>query len=372
MTMNLNPLSLIWLALRCYSLLCSFIAAQIAGISLTTVWERWDTVYYKRIVVEGYSATSATTNFHPLFSWLARPLWLLVVEPLVSLLVVSSLSTFFLYLAFERLAQTDQDATAKTSSLLFVCWPISYILYLPYSESLCLLFAVLCFYFFRTNRWWSAGAVAGLAVLTRQQGLFLFVPMSWELWCDSRHSLKSRWQNFLALMPIPLAYAAWIVYRTFTIGDVKPDTSSLRGMIASTLLSPARHQIVKDNEFMWPWKAAYLASKRALELSYINPWIDLIFGFFFLILVVLAWRGLRISYRLYVAIIVIVSFSFHTGMTPTGGAYLSLPRHLLLAFPVFIGLGARWPNLKSWIVAVPATLLMTFFLFGYFWVRLVP
>jgi len=59
-------------------------------------------------------------------------------------------------------------------------------------------------------------------------------------------------------------------------------------------------------------------------------------------------------------------------MTPTGGAYLSLPRHLLLAFPVFIGIASRLNLRWLWVVIIPGAVLMTFFLFGYFWLRLVP
>jgi len=373
LTITQSPLSRLWFVLRCYSLLCSFVAAQISGVTFLRVWERWDVVYYKRIVVEGYSASSATTNFHPLFSWLAVPLSFFWIDPIASLLIVSSLSTLFLYFAFEKLAEVDQDATtARTATLLFAFWPIAYILYLPYSEALWLVLAVICLYFSRKQQWWWAGLAGGLAVLTRQQGLFLLVPVGWELWSDARHDLKYRWRNFLALTPIPLAYAAWVLYRTFVLGDTKPDTTSFRGLIASTLLSPARNQVVKDNEFMWPWKAMSLAIKRALQLSFANPWLDLVFGVFFLILVILAWSRLRTSYRLYVAVIVIVSFSFHTGMAATGGAYLSLPRHLFLAFPVFIGLGARLADGKPWIIWFAGTVVMTFFLFGFFWARLVP
>lgn len=123
---------------------------------------------------------------------------------------------------------------------------------------------------------------------------------------------------------------------------------------------------------MWPWKAAYLAIQRALSLSYVNPWVDLALGALFILFIALAWRGMRTSYRIYVFVIAVVSFSFHTGMTATGGAYLSLPRHLLLAFPVFIGLAARFDHRRLWIVMIPAIAMMTFLLFGYFWVRLVP
>src|SRR4051812_34155669 len=125
-----STLAWIWLGLRAYTILCSYLAARLAGTSLLTVWGRWDAVYYARVANEGYSAIDGTTNFHPLFPWLAHPISLLSGEPIVALLLVSSIATLMLYLVFERLALFDQDAAAaRTSTLLLIFWPISYVLY---------------------------------------------------------------------------------------------------------------------------------------------------------------------------------------------------------------------------------------------------
>lgn len=366
----------VWLVLRAYTILCGLLAAYIAGTSLLAVWERWDTVYYMRIASAGYSPADGTTTFHPLFPWLAKPFALLGLPALIALLLVSSCATLALYLVFERLASLDHDAAkARTATFLLAFWPVSYVLYLPYTESLWLLFAVLCFLYARKNRWWLAGLTGALATLTRQQGLFLLAPLAWELFTAQGYDIKRtlmRWRSWLPFCLIPVAYLGWIVYRTRVLENVRPDFSSLSSFITSTLVSPASRIVVKDIAFMWPWKAAYLAVQRALSLSYVNPWMDLALGFLFLLLIVPAWRGMRTSYRIYVVVIAVVSFSFHTGMTPTGGAYLSLPRHLLLAFPVFIGLASHFEHRRILMWMIPGIVMMTFLLFGYFWVRLVP
>ena len=366
----------VWLALRVYTLLCGVLAAYIAGTNLLTVWERWDAVYFARIAGGGYSASDGTTTFHPLFPWLAKPFSMLGGPPVVGLLLISSCATLVLYHVFERLASLDHDSVkARTATFLFAFWPVSYLLYLPYTEPLWLLCAAVCFLYARKNRWWLAGLAGALATLTRQQGLFLLAPLAWELFaaqgCDFKRTL-TRWRSWLAFFLIPGAYAGWILYRMLVLNDAKPDFSSLSNLISSTLLSPGSRILVSDHTFIWPWKAAYLAVQRALSLSYVNPWIDLALAALFLVLIVLAWRGMRTSYRIYVVVIAVVSFSFHTGMTPTGGAYLSLPRHLLLAFPVFIGLASRFELRRLWIVMILGIAMMNFLLFGYFWVRLVP
>lgn len=56
---------------------------------------------------------------------------------------------------------------------------------------------------------------------------------------------------------------------------------------------------------------------------------------------VFAWRYMRNSYRAYSLIIIRVAFGYHTGML-VSTPYMGLPRHLLLAFPVFIGLSTMY------------------------------
>jgi hypothetical protein len=366
----------LWLTLRIYTVLCSFFAAYLAGLSVLVIWQRWDTLYYVAIVSTGYSAHDGTTNFHPLFPWLARLPLPFSGLPIIALLLVSSIATLGSYVVFDHLARLDlAKQQARMATLAFALWPISYVLYLPYTESLWLLCAIAAFLLARKGRWWTASLTAAAATLTRQQGLFLLAPLAWELWISTNHDWRAalkRWRSWVSLFTIPLAYVLWIMYRTFFIFDSKLNFDTVDGFLYSTLLSPATSRVVEGYRFVWPWKASYLAVQRALSLSYLNPWVDLTFGAAFLLLIAFAWRGMRTSYRIYVFLIAVISFSFHTGTTATGGAYLALPRHLLLAFPVFIGLASRARCKLNALVIALAMGLMTVLLFGYFWVLLVP
>jgi hypothetical protein len=73
----------------------------------------------------------------------------------------------------------------------------------------------------------------------------------------------------------------------------------------------------------------------------------------------LAWPRMRISYRIYAVLVALVSFGYYTGPHMP---YMGLPRHLLLAFPIFIGPGSliRHPWVRLPIVIVE--LLSIFFL----------
>jgi hypothetical protein len=306
---------------------------------LLAPWERRDTVYYINIVARGYRLDDGTVSFHPLLAWLAVPLSWLSGSPLLGLLLVVSLASALLLLAFERLALLDLGPDdARASTLLLAFSPLAFVLFVPYTESVCLLFGVLCLLWARRGSWWLAGLAGGLAALTRQQGIFLALPLAWELWeaADRRwRNVLGAWRDWLALGLVPAGLLVWLVYRAVALNDLRADFSNPQALIFSAIVSSSTNRVVPVQQFLWPWQALWLALSKfwyALEYSLL---IDLILGAGFIVLLVAAWRNMRISYRIYAAAIVLVSFSYHTGMLYP---YIALPRHLLLAFPVFIGL----------------------------------
>jgi hypothetical protein len=202
-----------------------------------------------------------------------------------------------------------------------------------------LLWAVLCFLAARQQHWWLAGLAAGLATLTRQQGILLALPLAWELWeaagRDWRRALAG-WRSWLALSLIPLSMLGWLTYRALALGDLNPDTSSFQGFIFSVLISPSSSEVVPKQAFLPPWQAFWLALTTFFHAPAYHLGLDLALGVGFLIALALAWPRLRISYRIYAVLVALISFSYYTGPYMP---YMGLPRHLLLAFPVCIGLG---------------------------------
>ncbi len=316
-------------------------------------WNRWDATYYLSIVLQGYGSGDGTASFHPLFPWLARPFFVLTGHPMVGLLSVSSLAALGTMVAFSRLAALDlPPAGVQRSLLMFVFFPPAFILFAPYTESLFLLCSILCLFWARQRSWWLAGLAGGLATLTRQTGLLLFVPLLWELWEASgrkpRRLLKG-WRDGLSLSLIPAALLVWLLYRAFALGDVRPDWSSLQGLIFSVFISSDTSQVVPHQAFLWPWESLTIALLHVWRTAQFSLMVDLVVAGLFVGFLVAAWPALRPTYRLYCLVIAIASFSYHTGPFYP---YIALPRHLLVAFPVFIGLGAvvrnRWLWLLIW------------------------
>lgn len=347
----------LWVGLRVVSVVVAFLAFYLrpatrgilAITSLTSFflspWYAWDVQYYVEIVRNGYQPGAPTPNFHPLYPWIATLVAVVIREPLLSLLIVSSVAGLLLTVLFYRLARLDIDEQqAWQATALLLVWPVSVALFVPYTEALFLLLSVYCLFAARHRKFWLAGLAGGLASLTRQQGLFLMLPLAWEIWESSERRWSNALKSSLSVLLVSAGYAVWIVYRLVAINDMHPDFSSLQKFIHSVMVSPASYTIIDDHEFLPPWTALWKAFNVFRHgQPPAGAYVDMALGAVFIGLFVLSWRYLRTTYRVYCVAMVLVSLSFFAGHI---NPFIALPRHLLLAFPVFIGLAARF-NLRK-------------------------
>jgi len=322
-------------------------------------WQRWDAHFYVDIVQRGYESDDGTTQFHPLLPVAAKPFFW---SPALGLLIVASLASLAFVIVFYRLAALDIP-NAETASRLMLAFPVSFVLFAPYTESLWLLFAALSFWYVRKERLWHAGLCGALAVLTRQQGIFLVLPLAYELW----ERRDRRWTSWAALALIPLALAGWILYRSLNFSDVHPDFSSFNSLLYTTILAPSAHKVVEVQAMLPPWEALSKAISITQQYPTRGNILNLVLGGVMIILAIVAWPRMRVSYRILTVILFVVAFAYHTGPeTP----YMGLPRHLLLAFPIFIGSAPALERFKGPIAAVSmfGMLALTFFYVLHAWV----
>src|SRR5438132_11309792 len=106
------PLTL-WLLLRLVSIAIALLAFlyDSGGLAvahfrdyLLVPWTSYDTYYYMRIVRIGYHGDDVTSVFHPLYPLISAVVAIIVRDPLVSLLLVSSVAGLILTIAFYHLA----------------------------------------------------------------------------------------------------------------------------------------------------------------------------------------------------------------------------------------------------------------------------
>ncbi len=336
-------------------------------------WNRWDVEWYLKIVSEGYHPTNGTAQFHPLYPWVSTPLARLGIDPLLSLSLVGMICGLLFLLVFQQLARLDQSPDQiQNSTLSLLFFPLTFILFIPYSEPLFLLCAGLCLLLARRKNWWLAGLTGGLAALTRQQGILLLLPLAWEIWETAGYNLKAVLKNrsgLIGLALIPLGTFLWLLYRWLLLGDLNPDFSSLNGLIYSVAISPSAARVVEIQKFVPPWETLWIAGNMAFTQLDADLALNLIMAFWFVGLTLIAWPNMQTSDRIYVVATILLSFSYYTGpIHPCMG----LPRHLILGFPVFLGLGARlrrpWQRLLIIGLGFAGLLILTMFFGLHGWV----
>jgi hypothetical protein len=314
---------------------------------LIAPWARWDALWYARIVAHGHQAGDGTTQFYPLYPLLAVPLARLGVPPLMALTLVGLAAGLGAVLRFERLAREEMNPIrARRAAAAFMLFPVAFILFAPYAEGIFLMAAIGCFHALRQKRDMLAGSLAGLAALARPQGLFLLLPLAWALWRE-RRGRRSVPALLAALLP-PLG---WHAYRILVVEGLPPLGGGFNALLYAFLFSPHAHQVVPVQAFRWPWEALALALRRFGEAPDVDLGINLTLAAGFLTLTALAWKGMHGGERLYTLAVVASALSYHTGWVHP---YMGLPRHLWVAFPVFLGLARASPRLLHVVPIVEA------------------
>jgi len=305
---------------------------------------RWDALYFfQAITAHGYVSTNASLAFYPLLPLAAKLLTLLGFNSFTSLQMVILLAGLGFVIIFGRLAKLDLPSQqANLATNLMLIFPMSMVLFIPYSEPLLLLLAALALYYMRLKRWWLTGLAGMLATLAKQPGILLIIPMAIELWAEGHTSKNLTWQtikHWLAAGLIPLAMISWTLYRICYIEKAVPDTSSIQSFILTALLSSNSREIVVTRRFAWPWQVITEAVTKAIHTPLIRFNVLFNLGGYIMIslLLVMSWKYLRPSYRAFslgVVALSLLDFSFNLCAIPIP----SLFRHAYLAFPIFLGL----------------------------------
>src|SRR6266516_1105726 len=156
------------------------------------IWNHWDGPHYLDLAVLGYRAADPGVQvidgyrrafpgdlplyivFFPLFPWLVGAVNIVLHEPLISAFLVSGIASLFVAPLLYRLVRADEEQpVALLAAWFLLIFPTAYFLHIGYTESLFLALVLGSFLAARSDRWWLAGILGGLAALTRVNGLVL-------------------------------------------------------------------------------------------------------------------------------------------------------------------------------------------------------
>lgn len=331
---------------------------------MTDVWARWDSVWFLRIAEHGYGqASGVAAAFYPLYplslAGLGRALGGHYVVAGIVLSLACSLAAFVL---LYRLAEDRLGAEGARRAVLYLAvFPMALFLGAVYSESLYLLLAVGAFLLAERGRWLGAGAVTGLAILTRIAGIALLpalVVMAWRR--------PDRGRALASLCVAPLVFAVYPLFLGIQRGDPFAFARSqgfwnrhvsyagpLGGIWDGLRAAWAGvEQLVSGSHTHAYWTPVQNTDPMRAAAVNLECFAFLVL---FSVLTVIAWRRFGAPYGLFCAVSLAIPLSVPSSRWPL----LSLPRFCLVLFPCFLALavlGGR-PRVHTAILVVSSIML---------------
>ena len=276
------------------------------------VWARWDSDWYLRVAESGYDWPSSTPAFFPLYPTLVGGVGRLLGDRfLLAGLVVSLVACAIAFVLLHELVRRRIGASAATRSVLYLAlFPTSLFLGAVYAESLFLALAIGTFALAERGRLGWASATAGLALLTRAQGVALLPALAVFAWRSDRRG------RGLVLLLVPVTmFMAFPLALEISVGH------------AFAFL---------DAQKVWERSLAPLGPLGGLvqaigEGDVLGP----ILAVALLALALLAWRRLGAAYGLYALVALAIPMALPSERL--GGLY-SFPRLALAAYPCLVAL----------------------------------
>lgn len=303
---------------------------------------------YLDIVQNGYFIKGIYNlrAFFPLFPLLIKSFSLLTNMNAVysGLFLAAIFSIGSIWLLFEIVRVEFDDTTSFKTVILMLTFPTSYFLFCYYPESLYLFLSLSVFWFLNKKNFFMATLFALLASATRIVGIVLPLIVIFEGFKYFIDTKKIPW--IVAFSPLGLI--GYSLYNYITIGDpliylhswpVWGKSFSLLGPIKA-FLSGFHNLLIGPQPF------------------YDSPFVYLISVFefgslVFLIAIILSsYKKVKIIYWLYM----VTNAYFYLA----GGILQSLPRYILVVFPIYIYLATRLKGIGFVIYNIISIALLVF------------
>jgi len=310
------------------------------------LWNRanFDGVHYLNIAKNGYGVYEQA--FFPLYPRLIRFFsQFFDGKELIAGIFISNFALLVSLFLFYKIVLLDWDeVTAKSSLVFLLLFPTAFFFGMVYTESVFLLLVLGCFYAARKRNWFMAGVLGGLASYTRLVGIFLLPALLIEWWqTENWEGVGRKWEKLVKATPIFFAPLGLLWYMRFLwqkYGDplmfvhVQPFFGAER----------SGGKIILLYQVFWRYLKMILTTKS--DVLYFVVWLELLMAIFFLFLMVFSYKEkIRLSYLV---------FSVIAFLTPSlSGTFSSMPRYVLVLFPIFIYLGRiKNPLLKKIVYAI--------------------
>ncbi|HEX4812411.1 MAG TPA: mannosyltransferase family protein [Nonomuraea sp.] len=322
---------LLWFGSRAGLLAATLLGSTIGGYA--EQWRKWDAGLFVTIAQHGYDGEpgrppdDGLPAFFPGLPAVLRLVNLVVSDWSLAGLLISLVSGAVAMAALARLAELEgADGWKAVAALLL--FPMAVFLSAGYSESLFLAFAVPAWLAARQGYWAQAVLLAAGASCVRITGLFLAAALIVEFVVSRESPRRAGW---LVVPFAPLVAFAYYHYRRS--GD--------------WLAWKHAQEAGWGREFEWPWEAWRTTWRSAMGTGDFAVAFRMEIAGAVLAVGVLVWllllrRWSELAYT-----------GTQAAALMTSAYYLSVPRSLLLWFPLWV-LVAKVATRKAWVLALYA------------------
>jgi hypothetical protein len=334
-------------------------------------WAHWDGVWFIRIAADGYPAHAESQAFFPLYPLLVRGVALLTGHNYVVAGLVVALACYAgAMVVLFKLAQALLGPRVALWTVVFISvFPTALFFQAVYSESLFLLLTLLSFWWARRARWALAGLAGLLAVLTRSSGVLLVVPLA-VIWWEQRRGFALKLPGGPAAGPaaperrppasslawlllLPAGLAMYMAYLWWAFGDP---------LLFSSVQAYWGRELTLPSSAIWRGAVAAVSGVRWMAAHGLGPILGmrlssggrdsnvvanlLEFASFAAAVAMLAacWRKLPAAYTLYALAAILFPLVYSTTARPL----YTLPRFIVVIFPLFIGTAAVLAPHRVW------------------------
>lgn len=301
------------------------------------IWSfgNFDGVHYLRIAMVGYKFrfTQVFFPFYPLLIKIITPFSL--KNYLLAGLLVSNISFLLSLIVFYKLITKIYNSKIALWSIIFLLsFPTSFYFGAVYTEGLFFLMIISSFYLLAQNKNWQAAIIGILASGTRLVGVFL---------CLSTFS-KKPYKSRAPLLLIPLGLIFYMGYLQFNFNN------AFYFLTAQSAFGQNREtaKIILLPQVFYRWTNQLLTTHG---LVFANSAFELSTTIFAIILLIIGLKTIKKDW---------IIFSICAIITPTlTGSLASMPRYVLVAFPIFILLAQIKSNLVKTVIAVLFLIFLT-------------
>ena len=301
-------------------------------------WATWDGGWYTTIATDGYF-NSASTSFFPLYPLLISLGTRLGGGPAIWGIAISVAALLpALYFLYELTERLFERRAARAAILAFALFPSAFFLNAVYTESLFLLTSIGTIWALRVRRNLVLACVfAYFAMLTRNVGVFLLLPLAWH-WLQRRRELD--WSTGLYVLFSASGLAAFMYYLWQVRGDPLYFAVAQRETWGRAFTNPIDTLGKAWSTGVFGARYAFhphlmLAGTNAGPAFKASDTFNLILLFVLVFLLVMAIGRLPLDLWLYSALVMAAPL-----LTPSPfWALTSFSRYFLAAFPLFCIVG---------------------------------